>query len=355
MTPSAPDMAVGVRVSVIVPVYNSDEFVRHTVETLLQQDFEDFEVLLMDDGSSDSSGSICDDMAAHDKRVRVFHLENGGMCRARNLGIEYARGEYVSFCDNDDECLPGFLSANFNLAYRYGVDCVRFGRRHDLIMGGRVCRTDVLCPSKEEVLWGDDVVEHYDTVMTAGSGIWTGMYRRSTILENGIKFDERLRSGYEDHIFNARFMEVANGVALNPSVLYVWSQRASHSASMKIRDDYFLGLRLAALAETRLLDRNGFSGRRPDIYAKCMCFYLHNGLSISSKSGASVSLEANRPFYESLRQTFCESGVHRLDEKCLRPRDRLAYHLLWSGRYRVLHLACMVVYGAKYRLRHPHV
>ena len=89
-------------VSVIVPVYKAEKWLHRCVDSILAQTMEDFEVLLIDDGSPDRSGEICDEYAAKDSRVWVFHKENGGVSSARNLGLDNAQGEWISFIDSDD-------------------------------------------------------------------------------------------------------------------------------------------------------------------------------------------------------------------------------------------------------------
>ena len=88
--------------SVIVPVYNVEKYLHRCVDSILAQSYSDFEVLLVDDGSMDKSGTICDDYALKDNRIRVFHQANAGVSAARNKGIDEAKGEYVVFVDSDD-------------------------------------------------------------------------------------------------------------------------------------------------------------------------------------------------------------------------------------------------------------
>lgn len=89
-------------VSCIIPVYNTEKYLPRCIESVLAQTFVDWEMLLIDDGSTDASGSICDEYAAKDERIRVFHKENGGISSARNLGLNYAQGEWIFFVDSDD-------------------------------------------------------------------------------------------------------------------------------------------------------------------------------------------------------------------------------------------------------------
>ena len=96
-------------ISVIVPVYNTEPYLRRCVDSILSQTFTDFELLLIDDGSTDRSDAICDEYAVKDERVRVFHKENGGVSSARNLGLDEAKGEWITFVDSDDELLKNAL------------------------------------------------------------------------------------------------------------------------------------------------------------------------------------------------------------------------------------------------------
>ena len=89
-------------ISIIVPVYKVEKYLKKCVDSILAQTFSDFELILVDDGSPDNSGRICDDYAKKDARVRVVHKQNGGLSSARNAGIEVAKGKYLGFVDSDD-------------------------------------------------------------------------------------------------------------------------------------------------------------------------------------------------------------------------------------------------------------
>lgn len=97
------------KLSIIVPVYNVEKTLRRCVDSIVSQDFRNFELLLVDDGSTDKSGILADEMAQNDARLAVFHKPNGGLSDARNYGLDHAGGEYVTFVDSDDELAPGTL------------------------------------------------------------------------------------------------------------------------------------------------------------------------------------------------------------------------------------------------------
>ena len=98
------------KISVIVPVYKAEKYICRCVDSILAQTFTDFELLLIDDGSPDNSGAICDEYAASDSRVKVFHKENGGVSSARNVGLDNACGEWITFVDADDWIAETFIA-----------------------------------------------------------------------------------------------------------------------------------------------------------------------------------------------------------------------------------------------------
>ena len=110
-------------VSIIVPVYNAEKFLRRCIDSILAQTFTDWELLLIDDGSKDASGNICDEYATKDGCIRVFHKENGGVSSARNLGLDHAKGEWVTFVDSDD-----YIEENFLKSFEGNLDA-------DLVVG----------------------------------------------------------------------------------------------------------------------------------------------------------------------------------------------------------------------------
>ncbi len=99
-------------VSVIIPIYNVEKYIVKCVQSVINQSYKQLEILLIDDGSTDSSGEICDTLLVEDSRIKVFHKENGGLSSARNYGIEQATGDYITFIDSDDYVHINFKEAN---------------------------------------------------------------------------------------------------------------------------------------------------------------------------------------------------------------------------------------------------
>lgn len=109
-------------ISVIVPVYNVEGYVKDCVQSLLKQSYSNLEIILVDDGSTDNSGLICDELSQTDRRVKVIHKKNGGLSDARNVGIEHATGEFLSFVDSDDYLSTECINTLYNLLMDYNAD-----------------------------------------------------------------------------------------------------------------------------------------------------------------------------------------------------------------------------------------
>lgn len=111
-------------ISIIVPVYNVEKYLEQCIDSILTQTFEDFELILVDDGSPDKCPEICDEYAQKDDRVRVIHKENGGVSSARNAGMKLACGEYILFCDSDDYVSPLWCELMLNAARSHPLSLV---------------------------------------------------------------------------------------------------------------------------------------------------------------------------------------------------------------------------------------
>ena len=109
-------------ISIIVPVYNVEKYICRCIDSILDQTYKDFELILVDDGSTDSSGKICDDYKKRDKRIKVIHKENGGLSSARNIGLDIAEGDYIGFIDSDDYIRKDMYEVLYNDIVKYHAD-----------------------------------------------------------------------------------------------------------------------------------------------------------------------------------------------------------------------------------------
>ena len=224
-----------VKVSIIMPVYNSEKYLEHAVNSILSQDFDDFELILVDDGSPDNSGQICDDFAKKDKRVKVIHKQNGGICSARNAGLDLAQGEYIGFCDNDDEYLPHLIKDNYLLAKEHNVDLMRYARIRRLI-DAEGKKWDSTSSLMNCFISHQDFSSYYQNIRREDT-VWTGLYRKKIIDIYHIRFDETFYYGYEDRMFNLTFLSHCKTLGFNSKAYYIWSQRVGHSTSKSFHEE----------------------------------------------------------------------------------------------------------------------
>ncbi len=208
-------------VSVIVPVYNAGKYLCETLDSLCRQDYEEFEILCIDDGSTDDSASIIKSFEAKDQRVKYVPQANAGPGAARNHGIEPAKGEYIAFQDADDLLHPKALSILVKAADRHQADVA--------ICGFQSCREDLSDADLKlnlnvtpEVFTGDLALAFQDSRKFRGHP-WGKLYRRSVI--GDIRFND-LRSG-EDTYFNIDIAAHAKCMVVLDSPLYIYRQTAS--------------------------------------------------------------------------------------------------------------------------------
>ena len=174
-------MEQDILISVIVPVYNVEKYLPKCVDSILNQTYRNLEVILVDDGTPDASGAICDAYAQRDPRVKVIHKENGGLSSARNAGIDIARGEYFGFVDSDDWIEPETYESLLELALKYQVKLVCGGRYNVNDATGE--RTDGICPTVEEVISGEELVSRIFLWDNIDSAAWDKLYHRSLFRE----------------------------------------------------------------------------------------------------------------------------------------------------------------------------
>lgn len=175
-------------ISVVVPVYNGERYLHECIYSILNQTFADLELILLDDGSSDNSGKICDDYALKDKRVRVIHKKNEGINATRKRGVSEAKGTWISFCDNDDSLPLDALHNLFNLT-----------DNTDIVIGF----PDT--PNYNKELSLDECRRNMITAKLLPPSPWGKLYRRSLLTEEIFNFPREI-DGEEDMIMNIRLM-----------------------------------------------------------------------------------------------------------------------------------------------------
>lgn len=255
------------KISVIIPAYNAADTIEGTVASLRAQNFDGMEIIIVDDGSMDTTAAVCRSLASSTEGIRLLTKENGGVSSARNAGLDVACGEYVMFVDADDILRPGALSC----MYVPGMDLIAGG--FEKVCGNQVTYSCI--PSDEGEYDGaaaictflDAMISRRDCYLLNSSCF--KLYRRTLLEESGLRFDESLHYG-EDKMFVMNFLCHVEKVKAVKSVIYTYVTRGGSLSSDESSDRHLE--RLFALMEAyhpvleRLCGRFGQSVRLSELY-----------------------------------------------------------------------------------------
>ena len=225
-------------ISVIVPVYKAEAFLRKCTDSILRQSFQDLELLLIDDGSPDRSGALCDAIAKEDSRARVFHKPNGGVSSARNLGLREAQGTYIAFVDSDDYLEPKALELLLAALQNSGADSAGCGHFNVNDAGVTSSEAPALPPGVHDAadirenlvlrLLGDRLRQP-----VLNGFIWRFLYTRAIIAGRGIEFEGAY---LEDELFLMEYFCHAKRLAIVAEPLYNYYWNAASATHRYMRD-----------------------------------------------------------------------------------------------------------------------
>ncbi len=210
---------MSIEISVIIPVYNVEKYLSKCLDSVLEQDFDSFEIVAVNDGSKDSSGKILEEYAKNNEKIVLVNQENKGLGGARNTGIANAKGKYLFFLDSDDAIKPGTLSALYNDAVRNDADIVWFGMDY-VLEDGKVILTRRANENGSRVVTQDECPLLY----ADDSYICNKLVKRKLFTENNISFPER--AWYEDLKTLPKLVLEADKIVLSDKVCYNYLQRA---------------------------------------------------------------------------------------------------------------------------------
>lgn len=275
------------KLSIVVPVYKIEEYLQPCVESLQKQTFRDIEIILVDDGSPDQCGKLCDNLAMRDDRIRVIHQKNAGLSQARNAGIQAASGAYICFVDGDDLVSPYYCERLFLLldgtTYDYSACGVfRFQDGTSPAPAFKTAETTVL----SNVTYLEEQLEKKREF-----GIWNRLYRRE-LFEHIQFYPGRI---HEDVIFSADIAKLRGGVVATSEELYFYRQRTTGIVAAGSRkcnpDRIFAGEYLVSSA----------SQFYPELKDRCLLYEIKYPWSFVDKVYVHRSFADNRLFLEDMQ------------------------------------------------------
>lgn len=215
--------------SIIIPVYNAEKYLHRCIDSILNQNYEHLELLLIDDGSKDNSGAICDDYARKDCRIKVLHKQNGGANTARNAGLDIATGKYITFVDADDEIAPYTFVKNIQiLSENKNIDILQFPE-----IGVQGIKEKIWYNYPSHTMFIDGFVSMIDALLGENAvipgGLWGKIYNRKVWDNLRLRTDVRFA---EDMIMLPEIFKNANKVfiSIDGAYRYIWNEdSACHS------------------------------------------------------------------------------------------------------------------------------
>ena len=213
-------------ISVIIPVYNTEKYLPSCIDSILAQTNVSFEIILVDDGSTDLSSSICDTYASKHNNIIVYHINNSGPATARNKGFNVAQGEYVTFTDSDDKMEPLMLYKMITAGKEHNADIICCNYK-EIDEDGIITPRDY--SNQTYILNHEDALIHFYSKDKIFSQCWTKLFKRQLLLEHHIENDSTLRFD-EDIIYNIRAFRYAQTTVIIDEPLYEYTLRGNSLA-----------------------------------------------------------------------------------------------------------------------------
>lgn len=263
-------------VSVIVPVYNVEKYLTRCLDSICNQTYCNLEIILVDDGSSDNSGRICDEYAKKDKRIRTKHKQNAGVSAARNDGLDIATGDYITFVDSDDYVAPEMYEMLIAKIQTQNADiavCGYFQEGNDGVFRINWKGTDEVCLTQLEQIECLLRNRYYTC------SLWDKLYR-SDILRN-IRFDESIHH-YEDYLFLYEAMQYSHKAVFTPQGCYYYCNNEQSVARSKFDQS---GMDIIDVCERV---KNEIECRYPMLSNIAQCEFVRNNIMCSIFAASTV-------------------------------------------------------------------
>lgn len=295
------------KISVVIPVYNVEKYIRQCLDSAINQTLEDIEIICVDDGSTDSCPQILDEYAAKDTRIKVIHKKNSGYGHSMNVGMDAATGKYFAILESDDIIHLKMYEELYEIAERYQVDIVKADFcRFKINDGVMVCEQAKIAKPHlyNRVLNADRDAQ--SIIMDASLYTWSGIYKRSFLYENGIRHNETPGASYQDNGFWFQTMASAQSVYFVDRSYYMLRRDNPNSSVMSrgkvycVRDEYEFVLQ--------------FLKDRPELYSKTIKYYWWARFGAYRYSYRRIAEEYKMEFLLHFQQVFSQVETTELDQ-----------------------------------------
>lgn len=315
------------RFSIVVPVYKVEEYLERCVRSILDQTYRDFQLVLVDDGSPDGCGAMCDAFAQQDERVTVLHTTNGGVSAARNCGIAAAVGEYIAFVDADDYIADDFLEqAERILRTNPEAELIQFAWRD--FPDGQSPDTSCM-PAEKSVLWEkDEALRSFLHFQVFAHAPWSKMIRRELLKD--LSFPIGVRVG-EDLEVSYQLLGRAESIVSTNAIAYYYCVRVGGAMGSRRLE----GMRDAFGVFCRMY--RYFSGNFPALKEDYTCRYINDLMQLARELMALPATPARQDLYAEIRAALAQVPEQDIAHRSVRILRWLLLHCrgLYFGLYKI--------------------
>lgn len=323
-------------ISIVVPVYNTEKTLCNCIKSILTQDYSEIEVILVNDGSSDSSGRMCDEIALLDKRIKVIHQKNQGVSAARNAGIEEALGEFLMFVDSDDQMLPGIIKKmHTRVNDRFGMVICGYKKiTNGIYETQHIFEKDIV----------DNCIEKKDIVRIYKRGLlnspWNKLYKLKLVKDKKIEFETWCSVG-EDLIFNMKYLSLMSGkIGIINEPLYFYNyktKRGSYLSCAPLCYDFIMRMHSKVIYYAKEMEVTGLS-----LFYEMM---LYDGLQALENYYIYNAVNDRMEKLDKIKERIHDRRFKKLIVY-LRKHNRIGrikFWLLYNEWYRMHQLLCVIL------------
>ena len=311
------------KISVVVPVYNVEKYLEKCLNSIINQTYKNIEIIVVDDGSTDSCGQLCDEYAIMDKRIIVIHKKNGGLSDARNVGIDNATGKFICFIDSDDYVESNMIEKLYSVCKETNSDICCCGKFIENTSNTKISNSkDFFICSSEEAL------ERMLTINDIETSAWDKIYKTSLFKNNDIKYP--VNEIYEDMSTTYKVIDKAEKICHIPIPLYhyvIRNDSISHSP--------FYRKQLQLITNSQIIKEFIYS-KYPKLNEAAEYFYYLQLITILQKIKYSSNFNDNKDIYEKLNNDFKESFFKILKNKYMSFFKKNMIILQYLNQYRLL-------------------
>ncbi|MCR4661097.1 MAG: glycosyltransferase family 2 protein [Clostridia bacterium] len=317
-------------ISIICPVYNTEKYLNECVNSVIAQDFSDWELLLIDDGSTDKSPRICDDFAGKDKRIKVFHKKNEGQWITREFGIEKSQGDHFIFLDSDDLLETGALSVINNFILKYNASVYLYDISKLNADGSKTCLQELY---EEKFLQGSKNIIEFCFIKNNCISLCVYCFKKSfyssCLTTTDMKKDIRSQ---EDFLMLFNVLQQTNELSVIPKVLYLYRTNLESASNSLIAKDYYENILISSYIYRTIFDKYRISLN--SCSDKIINRLSWQPISFIKRAYREFSLSEQRKSFNIIRKSFIYKN-YTLKYKFKSKKDRV-FFLFFKLRFHLM-------------------